>query len=397
GRRLTLIGAPGAVVDGGGRGTVLDVAADGAVVRDLAVRGSGPRVLTVDAAVRVRGRSVRLERVRIADALYGINAERATGLVVADCRLAGRVAPGDESGSGNGIHLWYTAGATVERDTVEGFLDGIYLSFTEGTHIEASVLERCGRYGLHTMYCPSGRLIANRMSHNVAGCAIMFSNHLTIERNEFSHNRGPRTYGILLRDCSDGAFVDNRLVDNTVAVFMDNSNRNLLRGNLVEDCGWGALLFSSCDGNTFVGNAFINDDYPVALDMRFTANRFDDGHAGNYWSDNAPYDLDGDGVSDVPYSPVSTFAFVSKQYPDLAILARSPAVAALTVAERVVPALRPSEAVDRFPRVSPPRVVFAARADRPADRARPAWGAAAGFAALSLAGIAGLARGRSAA
>jgi nitrous oxidase accessory protein NosD len=102
-----------------------------------------------------------------------------------------------------------------------------------------------------------------------------------------------------------------------------------------------------------VRNVFLNNDYPVALDMRRSDNRFDDGNSGNFWSENAPYDLDADGVSDVPYSPVSAFAFLSKQYPDLSVLAKSPAVAAITVAERVFPALRPSEIVDHYPLVSP--------------------------------------------
>jgi hypothetical protein len=131
--------------------------------------------------------------------------------------------------------------------------------------------------------------------------------------------------------------------------------------------------------------------------MRRTDNRFDDGARGNYWSRNAPYDLNGDGVSDVPYSPVSAFAFLSKQYPDLAILAASPAVTALTVAERVFPALRPSAAVDRFPLVAPAgmeragagRGAGGGRAGAPGEAALPP-AAAAGFGALFLAGAAGL-------
>ncbi len=391
-RAAVLRGEPGAVVDGAGRGTVLQVTSPGALVEGLTIRGSGNRVLTVDAGIHVvRAPDVRLARLRLTDVLYGVHGERSDRLLVEDCSLAGRVRPGDESGGGNGIHLWYTDSVTVRRDTVERFLDGIYLSFANRTHVEASVMERCGRYGLHTMYCQSGRVIDSRLSHNVAGCAIMFSNDLLLTRNEFSHNRGPRTYGVLLRDCSAGRFLDNRLVDNTIAIFMDNSNRNLVRGNLIQDNGWGVLLFSSCAKNTFTGNAFLNNDYPVALDMRRSDNRFDDGTTGNFWSENAAYDLDGDGVSDVPYSPVSAFAFVSKQYPDLAILARSPAVVALGVAERVVPALRPSEVVDRFPRVSPPPLAAGARRMSDRGRTRPAWGAALGFAALFGAALVGLA------
>jgi nitrous oxidase accessory protein len=247
------------------------------------------------------------------------------------------------------------------------------------------------------MYCQDNELTGNRFEENVAGCAIMFSNHLRVSHNDFFRNRGPRTYGLLLRDCSDGTFLDNRIVENTVGFFMDNSNRNRLTANLLQDNGWGIILFSSCAGNETFANSFINNDYPVALDMRYSSNRFDDGARGNYWSENAPYDLDGNGVSDVPHSPVSAFAFLSKQYPDLAVLAKSPAVAALGVAERVIPAFRPSEVVDRFPRLQPVRTTGTGT---PLERSSPpatAWPAAAGFALLALVALGGFGASRRAA
>jgi nitrous oxidase accessory protein len=391
---VVLRGEPGAVVDGGGIGTALTVAAPGAVVEDLEIRASGARVLTTDAGLRVAGAGgVTLRRLAMRDVLYGIHAERAVGLSIEDCRLEGRTPPLREDGEGNGIHLWYTDDARLAGNRVSRFVDGVYLSFANRILVRGNRLRANGRYGLHTMYCQDNRLIENLFERNTAGCAIMFSNHLQVEGNDFVHNRGPRTYGLLLRDCSAGVFRSNRLVDNTVAVFMDNSNRNRFEANLVQDNGWGLLLFASCAGNTVAGNAFLNNDYPVALDMRRSDNRFDDGARGNHWSENAPYDLDGDGVSDVPYSPVGAFAFLSKQYPDLTVLAKSPAVAALGVAERVVPALRPSEIVDRHPLVAPPEVP---RSGASATRAAapPAWPALGGFAALAALGALGLARGR---
>ncbi len=353
--RVTLRGEPGATIDGGGQGTVLLVVASGTLLEDLALRHCGTRTITADAGIRVASAGgVTVRRVRMDDVLYGVYAERSPGLVIERCRLRGRTPPLHEDGEGNGIHLWYTDGARLSGNDASNFVDAIYLSFADHARVEHNRLHDNGRYGLHTMYNQENRLTGNVFEHNIAGCALMFSNHLVAEDNDFVHNRGPRTYGLLLRDCSDGTFVANRLVDNTIAVFMDNSNRNRMIGNLVQDNGWGILLFSSCAHNVFAGNAFIANDYPVALDMRRSDNAFDDGHTGNYWSDDAAYDLDGDGVSDVPYSPVGAFAYLSKQYPDLTLLAKSPAVAALGVAERVLPALRPSEIVDRFPRVSAP-------------------------------------------
>jgi len=388
-RALTLRGVPGAVVDGGGRGTVLEIGATRTVVEDLEIRGSGRRVISIDGGIRViNATDVVLRRLRIHDVLYGVYAERADRLIVEHCALTGRVEPLDELGEGNGIHLWYCEHVRLAENAVSGFVDGVYLSFANHLVARANELSRCGRYGLHTMYCQGTHLIGNRFAYNLAGCAIMFTNHLEVHDNDFLHNRGPRTYGLLLRDCSDGSFANNRLVDNTVALFMDNSNRNEIRDNLIQDNGWGLLIFSSCDANVIAGNAFLNDDYPVALDMRRTNNRFDDGARGNYWSENAAYDLDADGVSDASYSPVSAFAFVSKQYPDLSVLAKSPAVLALAVAERVFPALSPSEAIDRHPLVRP-GVRLRGASLEPA-RSAPSWGGASGFLLLALGGVLGL-------
>lgn len=393
-RRVVLRGEPGAVVDGGGQGSAVVIAATGAEASDLEVRASGRRVITADSGVRVNGAAgVRISRIRARDVLYGIFAERAASLRVEDCDVEGRVEPLHEDGEGNGIHLWYCDGPALVRNRVSRFADAIYLSFVNRAEASGNRLEQNGRYGLHTMYCQDNRIVGNQFVGNVAGCAIMFSNHLEIRGNDFYRNRGPRTYGLLLRDCSAGVFEDNRLVENTVAIFLDNSNRNRIRGNLIQDNGWGVLLFSSCAGNEFANNAFINNDYPVSLDMRRSSNRFDDGHQGNYWSEHAAYDLDGDGDGDVPFAPVSAFAFLSKQYPDLSVLARSPAVAALGVAERVIPALQPSEIVDRHPRLVPPA---AAGTGRPLQRGGAARGsrvAAAAFAAVAALGVAGLVRG----
>lgn len=393
-RAIVLRGAPGAVVDGGGRGTVIEIVAAGTIVEDLAVRGSGNRVMTIDSGIHVvLGHGTEIRRVRIEDVLYGIYCERAHSVHIEDCTLRGRVPPRAERGEGNGIHLWYSDDVHISGSTLERFLDGVYLSFANRTMVAHCRMQDNGRYGLHTMYCQQNLLTGNLFTRNVAGCAIMFSNRLRIENNDVLHNRGPRTYGFLLRDCSDGRFVNNRMVDNTIAMFMDNSNRNEVRQNLFQDNGWGLLMFSSCSGNEVAGNNFINDDYPVALDMRRTDNRFDDGASGNYWSDNAPYDLDGDRVSDVPYSPVGAFAFLSKQYPDIAILSKSPAVVALTVAERVVPALRPSEVVDRFPLLEPVAVSGVGSAESATTSVAPAWTALGAFVLLTLLGLGGLQRG----
>lgn len=406
-KSIFLRGEPGAVVDGGGKGSVITVHADHAVVEDLLIRGSGRSTMETDAGIEILiSQHVRISRIAMDHVLYGIYVERSGDLGVRDVRLVGSIDPAASSiehasmdaAGGNGIHLWYSPDARIVGADLSHFADAVYLSFAHGAHVDGSLLHDNARYGLHTMYCQDGQLRKSRFTRNAAGCAIMFSNHLRVEGNSFVFNQGSRTYGLLLRDCSDGVFRDNRIVANTIGVFLDNSNRNRFEGNLLQEDGWGVLLYASCAGNVFARNNFIQCDYPVALDMRRTRNSFDDGVQGNHWSDHAGYDLDGDGVSDQEYSPVSAFAFLSKQSPDLTLLARSPAVLALTAAERVFPALRPSEAVDRFPSVSAlalpldSAVVDTAAPSRH-QRPRTAVAAAALFAVVGLASGWGLLTG----
>jgi nitrous oxidase accessory protein len=140
---------------------------------------------------------------------------------------------------------------------------------------------------------------------------------------------------------------------NTVGLFLDGSNRNTFARNLVADNGWGVILYSSSENNVFTGNAFVGNDLQFSLDMRRTRNRVHDGDTGNFWSDARPYDLDGDGRGDAPYSPVGFFGFISKQYPDLTVFAGSPAVVALDLAQRALPALQPSQLTDPHPLLHP--------------------------------------------
>lgn len=405
-KRLVLTGEPGAVLDGGGRGSVVVVLATGTIVEGLEVRSSGSDRRDIDAGVRVSiADDVQLRRLKVRDSLYGIYGERSSDLLVADCDLVGREAgsvseeTGGMEGDGNGVHLWTCTSARIENTMVTRFTDGVYFSFTNRAVLENDLLHGNSRYGLHTMYCQEGTLRRTRFTRNSAGCAIMFSNHLVVEDNAFVRNRGSRTYGLLLRDCSDGRFARNQVVDNTIGFFMDNSNRNHFEDNRIENNGWGLLLFASCADNVFAGNDFIQNDHPVALDMRRTRNAFDDGVRGNHWSEHAAWDLDADGRGDAPYSPVSAFAFLSKQYPDLTLLTHSPAVAALSGAEKVLPALRPSEAVDHIPASAPIAVLkdLAApdvQADGSAARAaRRGWGGATLFAVVALLGVSALAIG----
>ena len=75
----------------------------------------------------------------------------------------------------------------------------------------------------------------------------------------------------------------------------------------------------------------------------------------NWWGDYQGYDLDRDGVGDVPFRPVRLFALVVEQHGSALMLLRSPVVGILDAAERMLPVLTPDVLVDAHPLMRSPR------------------------------------------
>jgi nitrous oxidase accessory protein len=82
---------------------------------------------------------------------------------------------------------------------------------------------------------------------------------------------------------------------------------------------------------------------------------------GNYWSDYAGYDADGDGVGDRPYRPTSTFGALIKKHAGLDLFRYTPAQQALDAAGRLFPVVRPEVLIeDQAPLMAAPTPLPAA-------------------------------------
>ena len=343
-RPLTIEADSGAVLDGSGQHTVLVIAADDVTVRGFTMRDTGPSQSEERSAIRVDGaRRCRLERNRIESALFGIYLAKAADCVVANNRLRGRGTA--QTASGNGIHVWSSERIEVAHNDVSGHRDGIYFEFVTGSRVHDNHVEGSARYGMHFMFSDDCAYTANVYRANNNGVAVMYSKRVEMTGNTFEHNWGSAAYGLLLKDISDSHITGNRFLANSVGLYLEDANRNLVTRNEFGSNGWALKVLANAQGNEFESNVFESNAFDVGTNSRSNFSTF----RGNYWDRYRGYDLDRDGVGDVPHAPVRLFALVVEQSPPTLILLRSVLVDLLDMAERVMPSLTPDTLLDDRP------------------------------------------------
>jgi nitrous oxidase accessory protein len=307
---LKLVGDPGAVIDGGGRGTALTLAANGIVVSGLTIRGSGADLAHDEAAVLLREvEDVTVEDCHVDARAFGIYLQAG-----GRHRIVRNEIRGDASlpiaRRGNGIHLWYSEANEIADNRVADVRDGIYLSFAHRNVIHGN-RGTALRYGIHYMYSERNVLERNRFAGCTGGIALMFSLENHIAGNVATDNRD---FGILCLQLERSTLTANRVARNGRGLFVENSARNRFTANRLEGNGVGAFLTAGSEGNVFTANRFDGNLVQVFEDHG-GENVWSEQGRGNAWSDYAGFDWNGDGVGELPYR---------LQTPASALLARRP-------------------------------------------------------------------------
>lgn len=203
------------------------------------------------------------------------------------------------SESESGIRLLYSADNTIEGNDISYTSDAIYMSdsSTDNT-ISYNTITRALTNGV---FSSSDRTTVHHNIITDSGYGVYFyNNHLgSVYYNFFANNsRGIRLY------MSSAATSDHDLSNNNAikmrsrAIEMVNSYGNTIMGNWLQKSTYGAYL-SSSGSNTFYRNNFINNSMQV---YSTSANNWDMGGEGNYWSDYTGVDENPrDGIGDEPY------------------------------------------------------------------------------------------------
>lgn len=341
---IVLLGTNYPVLDAQNAGEIISITAPGTVISGFDFRNVGASYIEDRAAVHVRtADNVRVDNCRFDHTIFGVYLEHSNGGVVTNNVLNG--AGGSEVSAGNGIHLWYCKNARIEHNEVHGHRDGIYFEFVENSVIRGNLTSHNIRYGLHFMFSPGNTYVDNRFESNGAGVAVMYTQHVTMRGNTFAHNWGPSSYGLLLKEISDSEISGNHFIGNTVGLHAEGSSRLKVTGNEFIQNGYAARIMANSMDGTFTGNDFVGNSFDVTTNSRQNFNTFD----ANYWSAYRGYDLDRDGVGDVPYHPVRLFSLLVERAPAGVMLMGSLFVSIIDTAERVMPVFTPEALVDHHP------------------------------------------------
>ncbi|GMU87307.1 MAG: NosD protein [Ignavibacteriales bacterium] len=343
-KELSLIGKGKVILQADGPGDILSIQHDRVLIKNLTFRETETSFMKDFAAVKVEmSNYITIANCVFENNFFGIYLSNSTGSVITDNKLTG--SGKKESSSGNGIHLWNCRQITVEGNTVSNHRDGIYLEFTKETGIKRNKSFGNLRYGLHFMFSDTCRYTANTFNRNGAGVAVMYSTEIEMTKNSFSDNNGTSSYGLLLKDIRKSTITGNQFIRNTIAVYIEASSRISFTENILQSNGTALKVMANSETNRFISNSFLNNSFDVASNSRQNYNEY----RLNYWDTYSGYDMNKDGIGDVPHSPVRLSSVITAKYPSSIILMRSFFMGLLDMTEKIFPAFTPSDLTDTEP------------------------------------------------
>ena len=359
-KSISLVGSPGAVLDGDGSGDVIRVSASHVRIDDLTIRNSGSDLTTMNAGVYIDRAmdDVDVSNNRIENVLFGVYLDGANHVLVNANTVVGmpQLRVPDR---GDGIHLWNDTGCTISGNDVSKTRDGIYVYISPDNTIENNRIHDV-RYGVHYMYSKRNVLKDNISYGNTAGFALMASDHLHIIGNQAYDDM---SYGLLLNYVNyseirgnvvrniQGQFdADGQVINGAEgkAIFVYLSQGNTIADNLLERSRIGIHVTAGSDQNDIYGNAFVDNQTQVIY-VQNNSEEWSRHHRGNYWSNYLGWDLNGDGIGDVPYRPNDGVDVLLWRYPSARVLMSSPSILLMRYVQHAFPVFTPPSVQDSYP------------------------------------------------
>ncbi len=347
-KSITLIGIDYPVLDGQNKVENITISGHHIKITGFRIIDSRHSSSNDYAAVNIIDASdITIENNIIENAHFGIHISNSTYCNIGCNTIKGKAV--SEQTSGNGIHLWKSNNATINDNFITGHRDGIYLEFVTKSIIVNNISEYNIRYGLHFMFSHEDQYVYNKFNNNGTGVAVMYSHKVTMKKNIFENNKGASSYGILLKDISDGSMLNNLFSENTIGIYMEGTSRMEINKNSFENNGWAMKVQANCAENNINFNNFQGNTFDIGTNGTMVLSNFNH----NFWDKYEGYDLKKNGIGDIPYHPVSLYSMIIDQNPTALLYLRSFIVQILDKAEKAIPSLTPENLIDASPYMNP--------------------------------------------
>ena len=343
-KEIYFLGRDFPTIDGDRKFEVLSIKSNNVTVKGFKIQHSGYATMDDPGGIKVYdSHHVTIIDNLVYDNFFGIYLQYSKNCIIKNNKI---IAFGkEEQEIGNGIHCWKSDSLQIIGNYVSGNRDGIYFEFVTNSVIWRNISANNIRYGLHFMFSNEDAYFSNIFENNGAGVAVMYTKNVVMMNNTFKDNWGDAAYGLLLKDISDATIFNNRFINNTSAIFMDGGNRIKVEKNTFKANGWGLKIQASCMENVIENNNFLGNTFDVSTNSTLVQNKF----ISNYWDKYEGYDLNKDGLGDVPYRPLSLFSVIVESNPPAMLLFRSFMVTLLDKSEKILPSLTPENFIDNTP------------------------------------------------
>jgi len=348
-KSLILSGKKTSIIDGEGSSHVIMVTAPDVVIKGVSIKHSGSVLEDEDSAIFIteKGDRTLVENNFLEDNQIGVYLKGPEDAVVSNNIIIGsqfhRV-----NDRGNGVYLWNTPGSIIRDNVIRYGRDGIFVNVSRNNIFSGNHMSNL-RFAIHYMYANDSEVSNNISVNNHVGFALMFSDRITARNNLSS---GDDKRGLFFNFANYSIIQGNRVVGAEKCVFIYNANFNQINNNSFEECNIGIHFTAGSEKNEIYGNAFINNRSQV----KYVGTRYiewsKDGH-GNYWSDNAAFDIDDNGISDQVYKPNDLVDQIVWRHPLAKLLLNSPSVQILKWAQSEFPGLHPGGVTDSTPLMRP--------------------------------------------
>jgi parallel beta-helix repeat protein len=238
----------------------------------------------------------------------------------------------DISPFGHGVRMDYASNNTILGNKMRVFT-GVSLLYSDYNQIIGN--EITDGYGVSGSGS-NNLILGNNFTSGLSGGGNGMGVYLSGDNNTISHNIIRHEVSLNLGSCHYNTISNNTILDGESGILLAKSSNNLVFGNVIkgkEDSRSGALYISEDSfgnivfannfennalavslgaqvadtvwnnvyNNTFYHNNFVDNVQDVWVASGAPFNSWDDGENGNYWSDYAGADADGDGIGDTPY------------------------------------------------------------------------------------------------